>query len=55
MGPRIARKHVSWYLQTRPNCEVFRKEFNRIETMNEQKESVTRFFEQLLKIEEQAA
>lgn len=55
LGPRIARKHVSWYLQTLPNCETFRKEFNRLETMSEQEENVQRFFEQLLKKEEQAA
>lgn len=55
MGPRIARKHVSWYLQTLPGCDEFRKEFNRLETTSEQEENVHRFFEQLIKKEELAA
>src|SRR5690606_9796891 len=55
MGPRIARKHASWYLQTVPNSEVFRKEFNKLETAQAQDDSVQDFFEQLIKKEELAA
>jgi tRNA-dihydrouridine synthase B len=55
MGPRIARKHAGWYLQTVPDSENFRKEFNRLETAQAQDESVQRFFEQLIKKEEEAA
>jgi tRNA-dihydrouridine synthase B len=55
MGPRIARKHAGWYLQTVPNSETFRKEFNLLETAQAQDESVQRFFEQLIKKEEEAA
>jgi tRNA-dihydrouridine synthase B len=55
MGPRIARKHVGWYLQTVPNSEYFRQEFNRLETIETQTEMVQHFFEQIIKKEEQAA
>lgn len=55
MGPRIARKHVSWYLQTIPDSETFRKGFNRLETADEQDENVQLFFKLLIQKEEQAA
>lgn len=55
MGPRIARKHVSWYLQTVPESENFRKEFNRLETIEAQETNVQHFFDQIIKKEEQAA
>jgi tRNA-dihydrouridine synthase B len=55
MGPRIARKHASWYLQTVPNSEAFRREFNKLETAQAQDDSVQDFFEQLIKKEELAA
>lgn len=55
MGPRIARKHVSWYLQTVPDSEVFRTTFNRIENAEVQLASIQHFFEQLLMREEKAA
>ncbi len=55
MGPRIARKHVSWYLQTLTGSEEFRKAFNRLESANEQHASVQQFFEQLITREDKAA
>lgn len=55
MGPRIARKHVGWYLQTVPGSEIFRKAFNGMENADIQLTSVQDFFEQLLKREEKAA
>lgn len=55
MGPRIARKHVGWYLQTVPDSESFRKAFNAIEHAEVQQTSVQHFFEQLLMKEEKAA
>jgi tRNA-dihydrouridine synthase B len=55
MGPRIARKHVSWYLQTVPDSEIFRKTFNGIENAEVQLTSIQNFFEQLLMREEKAA
>lgn len=55
MGPRIARKHVGWYLRTLPEGESFRRAFNRIEEAEEQHASVLRFFEQLITTEDKAA
>lgn len=55
MGPRIARKHASWYLKTLPNSETFRKTFNALDNADEQQTSIQNFFEQLLTIEENAA
>ncbi len=46
MGVRISRKHVSWYLQTRPDGKTFRKFFNTINSTNEQLEAITNYFEQ---------
>src|SRR5690625_3418339 len=47
MGPRIARKHLGWYLQTVPASESFRRQLNRIDNAQEQYHSVWKFFEQL--------
>lgn len=55
MGPRIARKHVGWYLQTLPGSDAFRKAFNAIEQAEVQHASVQTFFEQLHTKEEEAA
>lgn len=55
MGPRIARKHVGWYLKTRPDHTAFRQEFNQIESPIKQLEAIDRFFGQRLHKEEKAA
>lgn len=55
MGPRIARKHVSWYLQTLSDNEQFRKQFNHLEHAEEQHASVQTYFEQLITKEDIAA
>lgn len=55
LGPRIARKHVSWYLQTVDGSDEFRKVFNRLENAETQLISVQSFFEPLLLKEEIAA
>lgn len=55
LGPRIARKHVSWYLQTVEGSEVFRKTFNGLDNADAQLISVQTFFEPLLLKEEIAA
>lgn len=55
MGPRIARKHVSWYLKTQPNHSAFRQRFNTIDLPQEQLEAIKDFFEQQPNQEEQAA
>jgi tRNA-dihydrouridine synthase B len=44
MGPRIARKHVGWYLATQPGAREFRSQFNRLETTEAQHVSVQKFF-----------
>lgn len=46
MGVRIARKHVAWYCQTRPDGKAFRKIFNTIESTNEQLTAISSYFEQ---------
>lgn len=55
LGPRIARKHLGWYLKTIPNSEPFRKYFNQLEHAEEQLLSVQSYFKQLIEKEEQAA
>ncbi|MFZ3183164.1 MAG: tRNA dihydrouridine synthase DusB [Pseudomonas sp.] len=44
MGPRIARKHVGWYLATQPGAREFRSQFNRLESSEAQHASVQGFF-----------
>lgn len=46
MGPRIARKHVSWYLQEQTNGKEFRRHFNKIADGAEQIEVLNHYFEQ---------
>ncbi|NVJ60679.1 MAG: tRNA dihydrouridine synthase DusB [Gammaproteobacteria bacterium] len=45
-GTRIARKHVSWYLKEQQDSQVFRNQFVRIETAEEQLEAAKQFFQQ---------
>src|SRR5690606_30959799 len=51
MGPRIARKHLGWYLCTIPGSESYRRQLNRIDNAQEQHASVSMFLEQLLEHE----
>jgi len=46
MGPRIARKHVSWYLQEQADANEFRRTFNAIDDGAEQLGVLDRYFEQ---------
>lgn len=55
MGPRIARKHLGWYLQTTPATEEFRRALNRIDQAQEQHRSVLQYFERLIAQEDLAA
>jgi len=55
MGPRIARKHLGWYLQTTPATEEFRRTLNRIDLAQEQHNSVLQYFERLIAQEDLAA
>jgi len=47
LGVRIARKHVGWYLQAQPEGKTFRKEFNVLETAEEQTAAIERYFDNL--------
>ncbi|MCH2041457.1 MAG: tRNA dihydrouridine synthase DusB [Saccharospirillaceae bacterium] len=46
LGVRIARKHVSWYLQHQANGSDFRRIFNRLETATEQRQAIETFFKE---------
>lgn len=46
-GIRIARKHVGWYLANQPNGQELRREFNRLESIEEQLRILSRYFENL--------
>lgn len=47
LGPRIARKHVGWYLAEHDAAGAFRREFNAIELPEQQLEALTTYFHQL--------
>lgn len=47
MGVRIARKHVTWYLQTCPDGKTFRAEFNQLEQPQQQIDALENYFENL--------
>jgi tRNA-dihydrouridine synthase B len=46
-GARIARKHIGWYLEGRPEGAVYRRAINRVETAREQLFFVREFIAQL--------
>lgn len=48
LGVRIARKHVGWYLQDKPDGSNFRKRFNIIETAAEQASAIEEYFDNAL-------
>lgn len=47
-GSRIARKHVGWYLAEHDSEGMFRSEFNGIEQAQQQLDTLSVYFEQLL-------
>ncbi|MCE9680475.1 tRNA dihydrouridine synthase DusB [Shewanella sp. AS1] len=47
-GLRIARKHVGWYLD-QDALRPFRADFNRLETVEEQRSMLERYFDELVK------
>lgn len=49
MGVRIARKHVSWYLQQQPDAKAFRSVFNHLNTDAEQIQAINKFFKEINK------
>ena len=46
MGPRIARKHVGWYLLHQAQLPGFRQHFNALTSTAEQVTALTDYFEQ---------
>lgn len=49
MGVRIARKHVSWYMQTHEQGKAFRSSFNALESSGEQLEALNVYFDNLIR------
>ncbi|NMP33516.1 tRNA dihydrouridine synthase DusB [Thalassotalea sp. M1531] len=47
MGVRIARKHVSWYMQTHEQGKQFRSSFNALESTSEQLDALSVYFDNL--------
>lgn len=47
MGVRIARKHVSWYMQSHNQAKTFRSIFNGLESTSEQLEALNMYFDNL--------
>jgi tRNA-dihydrouridine synthase B len=47
MGLRFARKHVSWYMQTHEQGKSFRSIFNALESVTEQLDALTMYFDNL--------
>ncbi|NRQ00982.1 tRNA dihydrouridine synthase DusB [Marinobacterium sp. xm-d-530] len=45
MGVRIARKHLNWYLQSVSDVTGFRREFNQLETAEEQLNALDQYFD----------
>lgn len=45
LGPRIARKHVGWYLKEHEQAGEFRRTFNAIEAANEQLDALQGYFD----------
>jgi tRNA-dihydrouridine synthase B len=44
IGIRMARKHISWYSKGISNSTTFRETFNKLETTEEQRQAIERFF-----------
>ncbi len=45
LGPRIARKHVGWYLKEHEQASEFRRTFNAIDAANEQLDALQGYFD----------
>jgi tRNA-dihydrouridine synthase B len=45
-GLRVARKHISWYTKGLPGSAVFRHRMNQLESVDEQMQATTYFFEE---------
>jgi tRNA-dihydrouridine synthase B len=49
-GVRVARKHIGWYTKGLRNSAVFRARMNTLETVEEQLQAVTQFFDGLMSV-----
>jgi tRNA-dihydrouridine synthase B len=47
LGPRIARKHVGWYLKEHEQAGEFRRTFNAIEAANQQLDELEGYFDKI--------
>lgn len=54
-GVRIARKHTGWYLKAQPGNDVFRKQFNQLDTTDSQLDCIKKYFKHLENQEDIAA
>ncbi|MGI9273429.1 MAG: tRNA dihydrouridine synthase DusB [Endozoicomonas sp.] len=54
-GVRIARKHVGWYLQARPSGSTARRQFNALESVEQQENCILEYFQHIEKEEVIAA
>eukprot|EP00493_Phyllostaurus_siculus_P018475 UN18767 len=45
LGPRIARKHVGWYLKEHEQASEFRRTFNAIDAAELQLEALEEYFD----------
>ncbi len=50
-GVRIARKHISWYSKGCRNGAMFRQTVNHVDTAKQQYDTVRKFFDQQIKLE----
>lgn len=55
MGVRIARKHITWYVQRLPKGAQFKSSFNQLEIASEQLASAQEYFEHIIEGEVMAA
>ncbi len=54
-GLRVARKHIAWYSKGQPKGAAFRQAVNKVETVEEQRQTTKTFFDVLLEQEGLAA
>ena len=45
MGPRIARKHIAWYMKNQPDFKTFKQQLFAIDDATQQRQAIHTFFE----------
>ncbi|WP_299731909.1 tRNA dihydrouridine synthase DusB [uncultured Endozoicomonas sp.] len=53
-GVRIARKHVGWYMQNQPSGLEFRRDFNKLESSQDQHTCIQAYFERFSTLQRKA-